>query len=300
MGARYDGSLTETLMKIAVLGANGVFARHLMPRLAASGHALRALVRRPEAAVAARAAGAEIRIADIFKSASLRAGLEGCDLCINVATSLPGPAGRGDYEANDRLRREGVPILLDACRDAGVPRILQQSIAWVCANGDAVADEDAVQRPAGEDPGSRAVRAALDMEDAVSASGLDWLILRGGLFYGPGTGFDDGWFERARDGRLRLPGDGSDYVSLVHIADMAAATAAAVERWPSRRALNVTDDLPVRWRDLFGYVAEIAGAAPPEAGGRAGFRSFRISNRRACEALGWSPFYADCKAGLAR
>lgn len=287
-------------MKIAVLGANGVFARHLLPRLAAAGHELRALVRRPEAAIVARAAGAQIRTADIFDRATLVEGLDGCELCINVATSLPGPAGRGDYEANDRLRREGVPVLLEACREAGVPRVLQQSIAWVCANGDAVADEDAVHRPAGEEPGPRAIRAALDMEGAVRASGLDWLILRGGLFYGPGTGFDDGWFERARGGKLRLPGDGSDYVSLVHIADMAAATAAAVERWPSRQALNVTDDLPVRWRDLFGYVAEIAGAAPPEPGGRAGFPSFRLGNRRARAALGWSPFYADYRKGLAR
>ena len=46
---------TET---VAVLGANGVYARHLIPRLAAAGYRVRALVRRPEAASVATACGA--------------------------------------------------------------------------------------------------------------------------------------------------------------------------------------------------------------------------------------------------
>ena len=66
-------------------------------------------------------------------------------------------------------------------------------------------------------------------------SHLDWLILRGGLFYGPGTGFDDDWFARAHAGKLRLPNEGEDYVSLVHIADMATATVAAIRGGPRDR-----------------------------------------------------------------
>jgi nucleoside-diphosphate-sugar epimerase len=138
------------------------------------------------------------------------------------------------------------------------------------------------------------------MEAAIEASGLDWLILRGGLFYGPGTDFDDDWFARARAGRLRLPGEGHDYVSLVHIADMAGATIAALRRWPSRQALIVADDAPVRWRDLFGYVCAIVGAAAPQPGGRAMLPSFRVSNRRARNVLSWAPLYPDYRSGLVR
>ena len=286
---------------IAVLGATGVYGRHLVPRLVARGHRVRALVRRPEAAAIAVACGAELRMADIFDAVSLRAGLEGCDLGINLATSLPGPSGRGDYATNDRVRREGTPVWVRACRDAGVSRIIQQSIAMVNAGaGDAWADEDTVI-PDGQDGiAARAIAAAVALEDTVRRSGLDWIILRGGLFYGPGTGFDDDWFARARAGRLRLPADGQDYVSLVHIADIAEATAAAVARWPSRRALIVADDEPTRWRDLFAYVAAIAGTPPPPPGGRLGFPSFRVSNRRAREALSWTPLYTNHRIGLAR
>jgi nucleoside-diphosphate-sugar epimerase len=286
--------------RIAVLGATGVYGRHLLPRLVARGYRVRALVRRPEAAGIAAACGADIRVADIFDPASLRAGLEGCDVGVNLATTLPGPSGRGDFAANDRLRRDGTPIWVRACRDVGVPRILQQSIALVNAgHGDAWADEDTVF-PSGEGPAADAIAAALAMERTVRESGLDWLVLRGGLFYGPGTGFDDEWFERARTGRLRMPGDGGDYVSLVHIADMAEATVSALARWPSRHTLIVADDEPATWRDVFAYVAAVAGAAPPQTGGRVGFPSWRVRNRRAREALGWSPAYPSYRVGLVR
>ena len=288
-------------MSVAVLGATGVYGRHLVPRLVARGHRVRALVRRPEAAAIAAACGAEVRAADVFDAASLRAGLEACDVGINLATALPRPDGAtGDYALNDRVRREGTPIWIRACEEAGVSRIIQQSIAMVNAAGEAWADEETLFSPGRDGIAARAIAAALAMEDTVRRSSLDWVILRGALFYGPGTGFDDDWFVRARAGKLRLPGDGSDYVSLVHIADMAEATVAALAQWPSRRALIVADDRPVQWQELFGYVAAIAGAAAPQPGGRLGMPSFRVTNRRVRETLAWSPLYADYRAGLAR
>ena len=286
---------------IAILGANGVYGRHLIPRLVARGVRVRALVRRPEAAGVAKACGAEIHVADIFDGASLATALAGCDVGVNLATSLPGPSGRGDFAANDRLRRDGTPIWVEACRSARVPRILQQSIAMVNASGgDAWSDEDTVYAPREESLASHAIAAARAMEDAVQRSELDWSIARGGLFYGPGTGFDDDWFARAAAGRLRLPGNGDDFVSLVHIADMADATVAALERWPSRRALIVADDQPARWREILCYVASACGAEEPKPGGFAGFPSFRVRNARAREALAWAPRYADYRAGLIR
>ncbi|NOT41875.1 MAG: NAD(P)H-binding protein, partial [Alphaproteobacteria bacterium] len=114
--------------RIAVLGANGVYARHVMPRLVAAGYRVRALVRRPEAANAARASGAEIATADIFDTVSLTAAIAGCDVGINLATSLPGPSGRGSFDANDRVRSEGTANWIVACGQAGVNRVVQQSI----------------------------------------------------------------------------------------------------------------------------------------------------------------------------
>ena len=285
---------------IAVLGGNGVLARHLIPRLIGQGHQVRAIVRRPEAAGVARACGADVRWGDIFDVASLTSALEGVSVAINLATSLPGHSGRGDFAANDILRVEGTPNFVAACAAAGVTRIAQQSIGFVGGTSGQLADEDFSYDSAGDSIAARAGRAAIAMEDTIKASGLDWIILRGGLFYGPGTGFDDGWHARAEAGKLRLPGDGSDYVSLVHVSDMARAIAAAVHTWPSRQTLIVCDDEPAPWRDVFGFIAASTGAAPPSAGGAAGFPSFRLNNARARQTLGWSPAYRSYREGLAR
>jgi nucleoside-diphosphate-sugar epimerase len=289
-------------MRIAVLGATGVYGRHLLPRLATGGHRVRALVRTPAAAGSAAACGADIVAADIFDEGSLRAGLAECELAINLATSLPSPSSKsGDYAHNDHLRREGTRNWVRACRAAGVQRILQQSIAMIHAGGgDAWVDETMFFPRGDEGVAAAALDAARDMEETIGASDLDWTILRGALFYGPGTGFDDDWFARARAGKLRLPADGREYVSLVHIADMAAATVAAIERWPSRQALIVADDHPATWRDVFNYVCAVAGSESPQPGGRSLMPSFRVTNRRAREWLAWAPRFPDYRAGLAR
>jgi nucleoside-diphosphate-sugar epimerase len=301
LGLLATGREGQVASTVGVLGASGVYGRHLVPRLAARGWRVRALVRRPEAAAALAASGAEISRADIFEPATLREGLAGCDVAVNLATDLPMPGEAADFAANDRLRREGVPLWLGACREAGVERVLQQSIGLVHAGtGDAWVDEDAFVPPDRETVTGRAIAAALDMEAAVRGSGLDWLILRGAYFYGPGTGVEDDWFARAREGRLRLPGDGADYLSLVHVADMAAATVLAIERWPSRQALIVADDAPARTRDILADAARLAGGAPPQPGGRGFGVSFRLRNARARERLGWAPAYPDHRAGLAR
>jgi len=288
-------------MCIAVLGATGVYGRHLLPRLT-KDHEVRALVRRPEAAAVAMACGAEVVQADIFDEASLRAGLARCDVAINLATSLPRPGSQGgDYAQNDRLRIDGVRSWVRACRDAGVARIMQQSIAMTHAGGgDAWADETTFHAIDETSIAGAAIAAVRTMESTIAASDLDWLVLRGALFYGPGTGFDKDWFTRAHASKLRLPREGTDYVSLVHIADMAAATAAALKRWPSRQALIVSDDAPAMWRDVSGFVCTLANGARPQPGGRALMPSFRVRNQRAREVLSWRPAYPDYRAGLIR
>jgi nucleoside-diphosphate-sugar epimerase len=287
-------------LAIAILGATGVYGRALVPRLTARGHRVRAMVRNPASAPVLTACGAEIARADIFDAESLRAGFSGCDVVVNLATALRDTGAGSDYALNDRVRREGVPILLQAAADSGVARVLQQSIAMAHGDGQNWADEDTIGKLNGDPVSDAAYEAARAVEAAVQASSADWIILCGGLFYGPGTGFDAGWRDRARAGKLRLPGDGSDYVSLLHVADMAAASVQAIELWPSRRLLMITDDAPAPWSDVMGYIAASENAPPPTPGGRLGFPSFRIANRRAREALQWAPFYRDFRVGLAQ
>src|SRR5690606_8289631 len=71
-----------------------------------------------------------------------------------------------------------------------------------------------------------------------------WTILRGGSFVGPGT-FQDATVERLRAGTLTVPGDGENWVSFIHVEDMAEATVAALTRAPAGSTFNITDE-PIR------------------------------------------------------
>ncbi len=280
-------------MRIAVIGATGVLGRHLVPRLIERGHAVCATARKEADLDRLKRIGAEAVPADIFDPVSLRAAVVNCDAAIHAATSIPSAAGRGDWTVNDRIRREGTANLIAACRAERVRRYVQQSVAMLHITGDARAQTE--DDPIGY---TERIRSALDMEQLVSQAPLDWCIVRGGAFYGPGTGRPEAWRSQARGGVLTLPGDGNGFISLIHVADMAAAMALVAERGQPKQVYIAADDQPATYRDLLGYVAAMEGAAAPAAGGPVLMPSFRVSNAK-LRSLGWAPGYPSFRAGLA-
>jgi nucleoside-diphosphate-sugar epimerase len=277
---------------VGVIGATGVLGRNTIPRLLERGYKVRALVRNPSAIDRLRALGAQAIMGDILMSESLPPLLDGCDSALHLATAVPRPGQPLDFAMNDRIRREGTRNLLTACEGAGVRRYLQQSIAMMQGgSGDAWTDEAA-------HPTLTAVtQSAWDMEQLVRKSRLDWLILRGALFYGPGTGLDTAWREAARRGTLTVPGDGRRFISLVHVSDMAEALARAIEG-PSAQVLAVVDDRPMRFGELFGYISALEDVPAPKSGGPERYASFRVPNQAVKSALGWMPHYRSVQSGL--
>lgn len=281
-------------MKIAVIGATGVLGRHLIPRLLERGHNVRGSARNESGEALVAALGAEPVRADILQRASLEAAVADCTAALHIATAIPAARGTGDWSVNDRIRREGTENLLAACAQAGVARYLQQSIAMTLT-----ASDDRPQTEQDETSGLGLGASAVEAEALVRESALDWRILRGGSFYGPGTGHGAEWLEAARRSDYVMPGDGSGFISLIHIADMAEATAAAIETDQGRSVWNAVDDTPVRMRELTTYIAQLAGAPPPQTGGRIHLASFRVSNAKLKDELGWRPRYASYRSGLA-
>ena len=87
----------------------------------------------------------------------------------------------------------------------GVHRYIQQSVILVYGDhGAQIVDETASLQP------GAILKSAVDMENYVRASKLNWCILRGGLFYGPGTGRDEGWRQAVLDKTLWLKFDRDD------------------------------------------------------------------------------------------
>jgi 2-alkyl-3-oxoalkanoate reductase len=279
-------------LTIAVVGATGVLGRNVIPRLVERGYAVRALVRDAAAGDWLRSLGAQVVVGNILAPETLPPLLESCATAVHLATAVPRPGRPRDFSMNDRIRREGTRNLLSACGASGVRRYLQQSIAMLQGG---IADQWTDE--AGEPSLTPITQSAWDMEQMVRNSRLDWLILRGGLFYGPGTGLDAAWREAARRGTLTMPGDGRRFVSLVHVSDMAEALACAIDA-PSRQALAVTDDHPIRYAELFSYIAALEAGPAPRSGGPERLASFRVPNKAVKSALGWMPHYRSVRSGL--
>jgi nucleoside-diphosphate-sugar epimerase len=238
------------------------------------------------------AQGVRVRAADILSLDALLDALSGCDAAIHVATAIPRPGGGQDWSNNDQVRREGTVRLLEACRIRGVARYVQQSIAMLVPSSAAQwVDESGAVCP------NDATQSAADMEKAVRASALDWRIVRGGAFYGVGTGREEFLFRCATSGELSFPIDPTRFITLVHVADYAEALIAALEHGASNLLVNAVDDEPVTYGELYRAVASAIGVPPPESR-LVNLPSYRASNAQARLKLGWRPFYASYRSGL--
>jgi nucleoside-diphosphate-sugar epimerase len=179
-------------MRIFLAGASGAIGRRLVPLLIAAGHDVTGTTRSAEAARKLEAAGVHPAIVDVYDAAALqRAAIAARpEAVIHQLTDLPQifdekelPAA---YPRNARIRVEGTRNLIAAAKAAGARRFIVQSIAFAYAPGREPHVEDDPLNLA-DGPRLVTVRGAADMEQQVLASGLEAIVLRYGLLYGPGT-----------------------------------------------------------------------------------------------------------------
>ncbi|MFI1379749.1 NAD-dependent epimerase/dehydratase family protein [Embleya sp. NPDC020886] len=281
-------------MRILIAGSTGVLGRRVVPALVAAGHRVTALTRRPEASTDLRAHGVQVASADVYDREALTRVVSRAepDVVMHQLTDLSAV----DLVANARMRAVGTRNLVDAAQEAGVRRIVAQSIAWAYEAGEEPADERTPLDATTIEPRRGTVEGVIALERAVSEL-PEWVVLRYGLLYGPGTWFAaDG--SKAADARAaRLPG-GPDVSSFVHVDDAAAAAAAALH-WPCG-LVNVVDDEPAtadEWVPAFaravGAPSPAAAIGVPHAGWARG-----ADNHLARKHLGWIPTHPSWRSGF--
>jgi nucleoside-diphosphate-sugar epimerase len=183
-------------MRIFLAGASGAVGRRLVPLLIAAGHDVTGTTRSAEAARKLEALGVHPAIVDVYGAAALqRAAIDAQpEAVIHQLTDLPQTYDTKElsaaYPRNARIRVEGTGNLIAAAKAAGARRFIVQSIAFAYAPGRGPHVEDDPLNLA-DGPRLVTVRGAADMEQQVLVSGMEAIVLRYGLFYGPGT-----WNER--------------------------------------------------------------------------------------------------------
>ncbi|GAB2595906.1 NAD(P)-dependent oxidoreductase [Streptomyces capparidis] len=309
-------------MRILIAGASGAIGRQLVTQLVARGHEVVGTTRSAARTGALRALGAEPVVVDALDPDSVGDAVAKAEpeVIVHQLTALNGPLSVRNAKrmaaATNRLRTEGTDHLLAAARAAGVRRFVAQSNAmWMERTGGPVADESGRIEPDPPADAAEAVAALRHLEDAVT--GITWadgIALRYGGFYGPGTGMsaapDAVMAEQLRRRRFPIVGGGAGVWSLVHIADAASATVAAVER--GRPGIyHVADDDPAPVREWLPYLARALGAEPPRRvpawlarllAGQAAVdmmtRARGISSEKAKRELGWTLRYPSWRTGF--
>jgi 2-alkyl-3-oxoalkanoate reductase len=259
-------------MKVLIAGATGAIGRPLIRCLNQKHHAVYALSRTPKSSRVITELGAEPVTGDALDAASVKTAITQVrpDAVINELTSLPSHYTAAEMRAaakrDRKVRIEGNVNLIAALRDACVRRYVLQSGGFWYAPGDGLADESvpfAFDASPAVAAGSR--RYAELEATAMGTPGIEFIALRYGFFYGPGTWFhrNGDMGEQAREQRVPVIGDGQGVWSWVHIEDAAAATAAALECRPG--AYNVVDADPTPQRGWLPAFAHAVGApAPPQ------------------------------------
>jgi len=159
-------------MRIFVAGASGVVGVPLVRELVAAGHDVAGMTRSASKADLVRGLGAQPVVCDVYDADALRDAVVAFhpDAVVHQLTDLPDdPAQIAEFgAANSRIRREGTRNLLAAAKAAGAERFVAQSVAW----------------PLPGDAGA----AAEEHERAVLEAG--GVVVRYGMFYGPGTYYE--------------------------------------------------------------------------------------------------------------
>src|SRR4051794_15978113 len=124
--------------EIVITGSTGVIGRRAVRELIAAGHRVTGVTRSAQGRERLQSLGADAVEADVLDKASLTRAFAGADAVINLLTHIPSAERMGDPAAwaeNDRLRTEASAAIARAAETAGVQRLVQESIAFVYADG---------------------------------------------------------------------------------------------------------------------------------------------------------------------
>jgi nucleoside-diphosphate-sugar epimerase len=181
-------------MRVFLAGASGAIGQRLVPLLLRAGHRVTGTTRSAESGEALAKAGIEPAVLDVYDAPAVVAAMRAArpEIVINQPKEFDQEKISASYTANARIRTEGTRNLLEGAEAGGAQRFIAQSIAFVYAPGGGPHVES---DPLNLTDPLRAVtvKGTAAMEDMVlAAPGMAAIVLRYGMFYGPGT-----WHEAA-------------------------------------------------------------------------------------------------------
>ena len=286
-------------MKCFVAGGTGVIGRRTVRLLVGEGHDVSVLSRSELNDRIIGELGARPARASLFDGDALIAVTAGHDAIVNLATNIPTyrqAVKRSAWIDNERIRTEGVDLLLAAARANDVERHIQESVTFTYVDAaDRWIDEE---QPRTTTRDGAAVAHAESAVAAHTAAGGIGVVLRFGLFYdveSDHTSTQAGLVRRRIDPFI---GEADAHLALTGVP--AAARAVVMALGAPAGVFNVVDDDPPSRRQVGEDLARRLGLRglrrlPPAAIRKIApdldtqMRSQRVDNAAFRSIAGWMP-----------
>jgi nucleoside-diphosphate-sugar epimerase len=215
------------------------------------------------------------------------------------------------WARNNEVRTKGSTSVVDAALAADVPVLVQESVAMLYKpQGNSWIDES---MPVDHYPITKGNHATEANAARFTDAGRTGIVLRFGLFYGPGATHSEQMLAQAKRHIVMMLGPADAYQSSINVIDGGEAITAVLNATVSdfqAGIYNVVDDEPLTKRDFADAMADAvhtkAWLRPP---GRAALllgdrltsitRSLRVSNAKIRAATGWAPRHPSAREGLA-
>jgi len=301
-------------MRVFVAGGSGAIGRRLIPQLIDAGHDVIGSHKSAANAHVLRSLGATPVKLDLLDARAVREAVLETEpeAIVHQATALADVRFSRNMDKvtakTNELRTKGTDALLAAAREAGVRRVVAQSVAAFsryAREGGPIKTEDDPVDPTPPANFRRGAAAMTYLEQAVTD--LGGIALRYGAFYGAAN---DGTIEPVRKRQFPIVGGGGGIWSWIHLDDAAAATVLALEH-EGPAIYNIVDDDPAAVREWLPVLAQALGAKPPRrypvwlvrllAGEVVVVLSTEArgaSNAKAKAELGWMPRYPTWRTGF--
>jgi nucleoside-diphosphate-sugar epimerase len=246
-----------------VTGGSGFIGGALVERLRREGWDVRALARSDAAAARVRERGAEPVGGDLADPAALRSAAESAELAFHCAAKVEDWGDPADFE---RENVQGTLNVIEACRAAGVRRLVHVSTEAALTAGEALVNvnEDAPLRPdspllysASKARAEQLIRAAGD--------GLETVVVRPRFVWGRGdTTLLPALTALIRAGRFRWIGGGRHLTATTHVDNTVEGLWLGATKAPAGGVYFVTDGEPVVFREFVTRMVETQHVTPPD------------------------------------
>ena len=232
-------------MTVLVTGASGFVGPHVVHALRARELPVRALVRERARGSRLAAWGAELVEGDVTDPDSLRAALAGVDTVVHLVAIIKG--SRADFE---RVMAQGTRNLVAAAQEAGVRRFVLASALGL--------DERTKDRVP-------YFAAKWEMEKAVKASGLEYVIFRPSFIFGKDGGVLPTFVRLARFAPVTpIVGPGTQRMQPIWVEDVAEYYARAIDMPEAAgRTFEIGGPDAPTWNEFWNRLKRVLGARRP-------------------------------------